>query len=74
MTQLVPANGLSIEMAPAAGILDDLIGELKYLGNALRENFTPAPAPTPANDSAAPSFDDEPSLGPAPSFGPKPRM
>lgn len=72
MTQLVPANGLSIEAAPAGGIFDDMIGELKYLGAALRENFVPTPAPTPANDSA-PALDDAPSFSPAPTFAPKMR-
>jgi hypothetical protein len=71
MTQLAPANGLSIETAPSGGIFDDMLGELKYLGSALRANL--APAPTPAND-VAPSFDDQHDHGPAPSFAPKPRM
>lgn len=66
MSNLYPANGMSV-LAPqsSGGILDTVVGELKYLGEALRDNldFTqPAPAPE-AKAEAVPSYAPSPVPG-----------
>ena len=66
MSSLYPANGMSVlQPQSSGGFLDTMVGELKYLGEALRENldFTQQPAPAlEAKAEAVPSY--TPSLVP----------
>mgnify|MGYP000893354152 CR=1 FL=1 len=70
MSNLYSTNGTSVLAAAPAneGIFDAMVGELTYLGQALRDNLSPLPQAPVMGAAPEDKPEDKPSF--SPSFGP----